>query len=55
MFSDVERIIYKKYPDYGENDGDDILFLGNGLKMKRYKTMEKMVFLGMEWLLWKEI
>ena len=45
-FSEIEETLYKKYPDYGENDGDDILFLGNGSKIKRYKTMAENGFPG---------
>ena len=46
IFAEVERTLYKKYPDFGENDGDDILFLGNGSKIKRIKTMAENGFSG---------
>ena len=45
-FSDVEWILYKKYPEYAENDGEDNLFLANGIKMKRFKTMGENGFNG---------
>ena len=46
LFAEAERILYKKYPDFGENDGEDILFLGNGSKIKRTKTMAENGFNG---------
>ena len=45
-FSEIERILYKKYPDFAENDGEDNFFLANGIKMRRFKTMEENGFPG---------
>ena len=46
IFSEIERIIYKKYPDYGKNYGEDNLFLANGTKMRGYMTMAENGFSG---------
>ena len=39
VFAEVERILYKKYPDFGKNYGEDNLFLANGNKMRGFMTM----------------
>ena len=46
LFSEIESILYKKYPDFAENDGEDNLFLANGVKMKRFKSLEENGFPG---------
>lgn len=46
LFSEVESKFYKKFPEYGKNDGDDYFFLGNGTKMQRFKTMSQNGFSG---------
>ena len=45
-FAEIEKILYKKYPTYGQYDGEDNLFLGNGKRIKRLSTMEENGFAG---------
>ena len=39
LFAEVESTLYKKYPEYGVDFGDDNLFLANGEKVRRIRTM----------------
>ena len=48
VFAEVERILYQKYPNLGKKDGDDVLFIGNGFKIKGFKTMAENGFPGYE-------
>ena len=46
LFAEVEVKLYKKYPEYGVNYGNNNLFLGNGVKMERIGTMAQNGFPG---------
>ena len=46
IFSEIERILYKKYPAFAEKEGEDNSFLANGVKMKGFKTMAENGFTG---------
>ena len=46
VFEEIEKIFYKKYPDFGKNDGAGNLFLGKGSKIKKSKTMAENGFQG---------
>ena len=46
MFAEVEKILYKKYPEYGVKFGEDNLFLCNGGIMRRIMTMAENGFPG---------
>ena len=46
LFAEVENILYKKYPEYGENSEKSNLFLANGNKIERIKTMAQNGFCG---------
>ena len=46
-FAEIERIFYKKFPDYCNND-EEVVFKRNGLKMKGFKTMAENGFPGFE-------
>ena len=46
LFAEVELSLYKKYPEYGTIDEDDKFFLGNGVKIKRLKTLSQNGFPG---------
>ena len=48
IFSEVESIFYKKYPDYGKNDGENTIFRFHGLKIKKFKTITEIGFRGFE-------
>ena len=38
LFTYVEKLLYQKYPEYKENDN---IFLTNGQKINRFKTLEE--------------
>ena len=38
IFTDVEKLLYQKYPDYKENEN---IFLTGGQKINRFKTLEE--------------
>ena len=38
IFTDVEKLLYKKYPDYKEKEN---FFLSHGQKINRFKTLEQ--------------
>ena len=46
LFAEVENILYLKYPEYEIDAEEDNLFLANGKKMKRIKTMADNGFPG---------
>ena len=40
LFSDIEKLLYKEYPERGENEARNY-FIANGVKLNRYKTLQE--------------
>ena len=53
-FIDVMKDFLNKCPEYAENDGDDLIFMGNGNKMIKMKSMKENGFNGYNILIYKK-
>ena len=52
-FINVMQDFLDMYPEYTENDGDDLIFMSNGNKMVKMKSMEENGFKGYSILIYK--